>query len=230
MNVSSPSSPSKKESYRLKSLERSETTDLEMITSRARQIQSTINTNAKPKNSFLSNLLDHTKNKKQDSDSKLSLAQNFVRGFRREHTDFFPLSKRHSAILGERQAPINNTAFYRASAIYSKSNNKNKTGEPTLTDFVSHSFTDSSAQCGIQASKSSTNTSTTITTSTTTTTTTTTNKTINTTVTNNKTNNSNVNSPNSFYLGPRREKTESVISLRNSTNRNLLFDQLQVKT
>ncbi|KAH8234709.1 hypothetical protein KR032_002049 [Drosophila birchii] len=35
--------------------------------------------------------------KRQDSDSKLPM--NFVRGFRRENSDFFPLTKRHSAVL-----------------------------------------------------------------------------------------------------------------------------------
>lgn len=237
---------------------------------------------AKPtKNTFLSNLLDNTKNhKRQESDSKLSL--NFVRGFRREHSDFFPLSKRHSAILGERQNNvISQIAAHRSSAIYSK-HNKNNNGEPILTDFVSRAYLENapsvspnikdrnestiendannsinrmkngqlrdirksstSTTCGSHLSSSGTtitqtpsttaktsspNTHTTLTKTTPTTTT-------NASLANNKCNTNNIssnNNPNrnSFIMGPRREKTESVISLRNSTNRNLPIDQSQVK-
>ncbi|XP_017070856.1 serine/threonine-protein kinase mig-15 isoform X5 [Drosophila eugracilis] len=38
-----------------------------------------------------------TAHKRQESDSRLPM--NFVRGFRRENSDFFPLTKRHSAVL-----------------------------------------------------------------------------------------------------------------------------------
>lgn len=164
-----------------------------------------------PKSSFLSNLFENAKmHRRQDNDSKASL--NFVRGFRREHSDFFPLSKRHSAILGERQIAAvagggnNNSAgtvginspSHRSSVIYPK-NNKHNNGEPILTDFVSRQYLENSATA-----------------TTTTTPTATTN--------NNQTNQS------SLFMGPRRQKTESVILLRNSTNKNLLFEAQQVKT
>lgn len=160
---------------------------------------------SKPKHSFLLNFLDKDHNKghkRQDSDSKLSL--NFVRGFRRENTDFFPLSKRHSAILGERQSTaVALAAPQRASVIYPK-NSKNN-GEPILTDFVSREYLDTNPPSNT-FTPSTTNA--------------------------NKNDNCNRNSSTSrgsFFLGPRREKTESVI-LRNSTTRQQLLDQQQVNT
>lgn len=158
--------------------------------------------NSKANNSFLNNLKSNNKSndqkghKRQDSDSKISL--NFVRGFRRENSDFFPLSKRHSAILGERtpNPSINvNPAPQRSSAIFQR--NKSK-GEPILTDFVSTSrdfATETPATNG-----TSTNTSTT--------TSTTSNRAFD-------------------FLRPRREKTESVILVRNSATRQLLLEKLQ---
>lgn len=158
--------------------------------------------NSKANNSFLNNLKSNNKStepkgghKRQDSDSKISL--NFVRGFRRENSDFFPLSKRHSAILGERtpNPSINvNPAPQRSSAIFQR--NKSK-GEPILTDFVSTSrdFTTETP-----ANTSSTASSTTTTTPT----------------------------HRAFdFLRPRREKTESVILVRNSATRQLLLEKLQ---
>lgn len=119
-------------------------------------------------------LLGH---KRQESDSKIS---NFVRGFRRENTDFFPSTKRHSAILGERlssnlpsiQAP------QRSSAIFQRNRNK---GEPVLTDFVTGRDTDNNKSAHLRVAD---------------------------------------------FLRPRREKTESVILVRNSATRQLLFGQV----
>lgn len=160
-----------------------------------------------PKNSFLSNFIENAKmHRRQESDSKLSL--NFVRGFRRENSDFFPLSKRHSAILGERQvaAVAGNIASHRSSAIYTK-NSKNNNGEPILTDFVSRQYLENPS-------------------STATTTTTSSSASIKNP---NSTSDRASANHNSFFMGPRRQKTESVILLRNSTNKNLLFDMQQVK-
>ncbi len=155
--------------------------------------------NSKANNSFLNNLKANNKSndpkghKRQDSDSKISL--NFVRGFRRENSDFFPLSKRHSAILGERtpNPSINvNPAPQRSSAIFQR--NKSK-GEPILTDFVSTSR-DFTTETPPANSIASTSTSTT--------------------------------SNRAFdFLRPRREKTESVILVRNSATRQLLLEKLQ---
>ncbi|XP_037044510.1 serine/threonine-protein kinase mig-15 isoform X3 [Bradysia coprophila] len=156
--------------------------------------------NSKANNSFLNNLKSNNKStdakghKRQDSDSKISL--NFVRGFRRENSDFFPLSKRHSAILGERtpNPSINvNPAPQRSSAIFQR--NKSK-GEPILTDFVSTSrdFTSETPAANSTASNTSTSTG----------------------------------SNRAFdFLRPRREKTESVILVRNSATRQLLLEKLQ---
>jgi hypothetical protein len=67
----------------------------------------------------------------KSSDSKIS---NFVRGFRREATDFSLLSKRHSAALPESLSSINVSPqkFQRSSALFQR--NKQK-GEPILTDY-----------------------------------------------------------------------------------------------
>uniref|UniRef100_A0A1L8DKR5 non-specific serine/threonine protein kinase n=1 Tax=Nyssomyia neivai TaxID=330878 RepID=A0A1L8DKR5_9DIPT len=126
-------------------------------------------------------VLTKNSHKRQDSDSKLSL--NFVRGFRRENTDFFPLAKRHSAILGEREQ------VQRSSGIFQR---RPKVGaEPILTD-----YRDSTpAQQTKDAKQTTTKTSST--------------------------------SRHLDFLRPRREKTESVIVIRNSATRQLLFGQQQ---
>lgn len=184
-------------------------------TAKPQNVQASIQ-NGKTKGNFLSNLLDSSKNhKRQESDSKL--AANFTRGFRREHSDFFPSSKRHSVVLGERQSAFAHLVPHRSSAIYHK-HNKNNNGEPILTDFVSRTYLESSPSSSV-TTKTTTSPTTSITTSAS-----------SNAIAINKTHDNNVNNNrNLFFMGPRREKTESVISLRNSANRNLLFDQLQVK-
>lgn len=197
------------------------------------------NNNAKLKSNFLSNLLEsNSKNhKRQESDSKLT--SNFTRGFRREHSDFFPSSKRHSVVLGERQSAFAHLVPHRSSAIYSAKYNKCNSGEPILTDFVSRAYLENSPTSSCAVTTATTITTAASTTTTTTITTKPTASSINPITTsassnaldNKKSTDKNVtnNSRNLFFMGPRREKTESVISLRNSANRNLLFDQLQVK-
>lgn len=189
------------------------------------QVQASI-TNARLKSNFLSNFLENAKNaKRQENESKLP--SNFIRGFRREHSDFFPSSKRHSVVLGERQSAISHIVPHRSSAIYTK-HNKNNNGEPILTDFVSRAYLENSPSSSL-ATKPTTTTATT-TTSATPITTSASAIAIANNKCNSNSNDSNVNNNrNLFSMGPRREKTESVISLRNSANRNLLFDQLQVK-
>jgi TRAF2 and NCK interacting kinase len=125
---------------------------------------------------------------------------NFVRGFRRENSDFFPMSKRHSAILGEQASPAARLqqqpqAQQRSSAIFQRNRTK---GEPILTDFVKnrddtlklHQRVRENAQQQPQQQTP-------------------------------------VRAPD--FLRPRREKTESVIQYRNSTTRQLLLEQQQVK-
>lgn len=60
----------------------------------------------------------------------------FFRGFRRENSDFFPMSSRHSAVF-ER----NNVSPLRSSGIFSSRRGsdvqlRKKSGEPILTDFI----------------------------------------------------------------------------------------------
>lgn len=159
--------------------------------------------NARSRNDpFINNLKNDNKSnnvhKRQESDSRISL--NFVRGFRRENTDFFPLSKRHSAVLGGEQiSPSKQAAApqvpLRSSAIFRRNQNK---GEPILTDFTSRS---------IDAEQGSS-----------------------------KENGQIIKTPQrqsgftrNFpdFLRPRREKTESVIVVKNATARKLYAQQQQ---
>ncbi|XP_055530994.1 serine/threonine-protein kinase mig-15 isoform X2 [Wyeomyia smithii] len=154
--------------------------------------------------------------KRQDSDSKLSL--NFVRGFRRENSDFFPLSKRHSAILGDQNTPSSSNGNakqmstsaiqqqQRSSAIFSRNRNK---GEPILTDFTVTKRADGedirprtpprpSVANGSQQSNASSGQA--------------------------PIRQATPQARNLDFLRPRREKTESVIFVRNSPTRQQLFD------
>lgn len=73
---------------------------------------------------------------KRAENADSSRFSNFVRGFRREHTDFFPSSKRHSAIFSEQLSPSKNNSpqkVQRSSAIFQRNRPK---GEPILTDFI----------------------------------------------------------------------------------------------
>lgn len=61
---------------------------------------------------------------------------NFVRSFRRENTDFFPQTKRHSAVFDQQSSPAKNDSaqkMQRSSAIFQRNRPK---GEPVLTDFI----------------------------------------------------------------------------------------------
>jgi TRAF2 and NCK interacting kinase len=79
-------------------------------------------------------LAENSSPKRSENDSRFT---NFVRGFRREQTDFFPSAKqRHSAIFGEQNSPLKNNApqkVQRSSAIFQRNRPK---GEPVLTDFI----------------------------------------------------------------------------------------------
>lgn len=65
------------------------------------------------------------------SDSKIN--NPFFRGFRRENSDFFPMSSRHSAIFVDRNARPNNLFNNRRGSDVGL---LKKSGEPVLTDFV----------------------------------------------------------------------------------------------
>lgn len=141
-------------------------------------------------------------------DARLS---NFVRGFRRENSDFFPLTKRHSAILGDRkstQPPLSQQVQpQRSSGIFVRSSGGAAAksackGEPILTEYVStaglggslHKRSSTAAAGGsghVPAAAAATS------------------------------------SGRSFdLLRPRREKTESVILVRNTATRQHLLQNM----
>ncbi|KAK9686758.1 CNH domain [Popillia japonica] len=74
--------------------------------------------------------------RRMESDSKIN--NSFFRGFRRENSDFFPLSSRHSAIIVDRSG----ANHLRSSGIFSSRRgsevglNRKNSGEPVLTDFI----------------------------------------------------------------------------------------------
>lgn len=72
--------------------------------------------------------------RRMDSDSKIT--NPFFRGFRRENSDFFPLSSRHSAIFVDRSNRSSNIFNNRRGSDVGV---PKKSGEPVLTDFVKRS-------------------------------------------------------------------------------------------
>ncbi|XP_049822517.1 mitogen-activated protein kinase kinase kinase kinase 4 isoform X4 [Aethina tumida] len=136
--------------------------------------------------------------RRMDSDSKIT--NPFFRGFRRENSDFFPMSARHSAIFIDKNA--------RSSGIFNNRRGsdaglaKKTTGEPVLTDYVkrtqSPSKNDINKNYGLISSD--------------------------------KQRNSPVKSIfKDNFLRPRREKTESEIVLRNSEARRSIRETLEAR-
>lgn len=124
---------------------------------------------------------------------------NFVRAFRRENTDFSLISKRHSVVLGERMQNGNDpNSQLRSSAIFQR--NKAKNCEPVLTDYTVHK---GSLKKESIVSNPTTETS---------------------VVDPNKNPN---NWANFNFLRPRREKTESVIFVRNFAARHKFLAEQQ---
>ncbi|XP_037939944.1 serine/threonine-protein kinase mig-15 isoform X3 [Teleopsis dalmanni] len=158
--------------------------------------------------------------KRQESDSKLP----FVRGFRRENSDFFPLTKRHSAVLANSNNVSATTAqmlqAQRASAMIQRSsifNNKNDniTTKPKDTAVTSTgnntaiTTSSSSSSSNVAKQQSKTNNLSTPT---------------NILPANTKSSwTSNLTPKNLDFLRLRREKTESVIVLQNSAARQQSF-------
>ncbi|XP_038209482.1 serine/threonine-protein kinase mig-15 isoform X1 [Zerene cesonia] len=93
----------------------------------------------KPEKSTQEKLSDILKYKKEQ-ESEVNSPNRFFRGFRRENSDFFPLSStRHSAIyFPKHESPIVNKQ--RSSGIFNhsrkQSNKPQSSGEPVLTDFI----------------------------------------------------------------------------------------------
>ncbi|XP_022900991.2 serine/threonine-protein kinase mig-15 isoform X3 [Onthophagus taurus] len=109
----------------------------------------------------------------------------FVRSFRRENSDFFPLSARHSAIIVDRPNPISRSSgiFNMRRGSEAGLNSKKNSGEPVLTDFVKK--TEATSPKGVAVLRDNS------------------------------------------LLKPRREKTESDITLRYSEARKSLRENLE---
>lgn len=134
-------------------------------------------------------------------ESEVKISNPFFRGFRRENSDFFPLSSaRHSAIFADRNVnPLRSSGFFNNrrgsdANITGLSNRSN--GEPVLTEFVKrNSETPATTNDSVNALKSI----------------------------------GFLRDPKLDFLRPRREKTESDIVLRNSASRQGLRDNLQAR-
>lgn len=166
-------------------------------------------------NSVLSKSATNATHKRQESDSKLP--QNFIRGFRRENSDFFPLTKRHSAVLvntsllqqqlqsstTEAQKQNFGSASQKASAMIQRNsifkNDLNKTKDPANNKSTTKTTSNISTTTTIGATPNKTSWT------------------------------SNLTGKNLDFLRPRREKTESVITLHNSAVRQQLFAQQLVQ-
>ncbi|XP_017956530.2 serine/threonine-protein kinase mig-15 isoform X2 [Drosophila navojoa] len=133
--------------------------------------------------------------KRQESDSKLP---SFVRGFRRENSDFFPLAKRHSAVFSGSAASIKSgtntqlqsqparaSAMYQRNSIYNSSSSGNGSKENSAAAATDKTKATAATKQAAQAAAAPTKSS----------------------------------WANLDFLRPRREKTESVIVLQNAAQR-----------
>lgn len=157
--------------------------------------------------------------KRQESDSKLPI--NFVRGFRRENSDFFPLAKRHSAVLGERLAGSSSSngnnsnaaqlLQQRASALFQR--NSIFKPDPVDNKVKGNNKTVEKQNTNDSSSSTSSNKST--------------NEAMIKTTSSKPSWSSSLTSRNLDFLRPRREKTESVIFLQSSAARQQLITAQQ---
>lgn len=135
-----------------------------------------------------------------DSDSKINSP--FFRGFRRENSDFFPLTSRHSAIFVDRNAnPLRSSGIFNNRRGSDVGINKKNMGEPILTDFIKKNLDSPTSTSSIEKrSKTDVKSS------------------------KNILQHDDVN-----LLKPRREKTESDIVLRHSEVRRGLRESLEAR-
>ncbi|XP_055914497.1 serine/threonine-protein kinase mig-15 isoform X4 [Eupeodes corollae] len=186
----------------------------------------TNNTPNKNNNNSAVSCSNNKNHKRQESDSKLPM--NFVRGFRRENSDFFPLTKRHSAVLGERMAnngssggilPINSNSTsnnntplqQRASALFQRSTNMFKSEDSKLKTDQQKSLKKSESNKQINVSPQQQQQQSTV------------NQNQKSESTNKSSWSSSLTGRNLDFLRPRREKTESVIFLQNYAARQQLI-------
>ncbi|KAF2880371.1 hypothetical protein ILUMI_25787 [Ignelater luminosus] len=139
--------------------------------------------------------------RRMDSDSKIS--NPFFRGFRRENSDFFPLSSRHSAIFVDRSSnPLRSSGIFNNRRGSDVGINKKNMGEPILTDFIKKNLDlPNSTSSSEKRSKKDVNCS-----------------------SKNVLQQDDVN-----LMKPRREKTESDIVLRHSEVRRGLRESLEAR-
>lgn len=132
-----------------------------------------------------------------ESDAKIT--NPFFRGFRRENSDFFPMSSaRHSAIFAARNAqPLRSSGIFNKFDLDISRLNKQTDSEPVLMEFVKRNSDSPTKYCNenINALKSIAF------------------------LPDSKLN----------FLKPRREKTESDIILRNASSKQCLQDNLKMK-
>ncbi|XP_017784652.1 PREDICTED: serine/threonine-protein kinase mig-15 isoform X3 [Nicrophorus vespilloides] len=77
------------------------------------------------------------RHRRNESDSKIG---QFARTFRRENSDFFPMSSRHSAVFADRNILLRSSAIF-SSRRSSDVGLSNSNGEPVLTDFMKRDAT-----------------------------------------------------------------------------------------
>lgn len=84
----------------------------------------------KPKNST-------PNHRRMESDSKIT--NPFFRGFRRENSDFFPMSSRHSAVFERNPNPLRSSGIFNNRRSSDAGIVKKTVGEPVLMDFIKRS-------------------------------------------------------------------------------------------
>lgn len=158
----------------------------------------------KSKNEKTTNVSNH---RRMESDSKVG-GNPFLRGFRRENSDFFPLSSsRHSAIFVDRNAnPLRSSGIFNNRRSSDAGINKKMIGEPILTEFIKRNADSPSSTSSNEKNKPKR--------------TGIAEKSVNALKSIGVLRNENV-------VKPRREKTESDIVLRNSEARKSLRENLE---
>ncbi|XP_062128493.1 serine/threonine-protein kinase mig-15 isoform X7 [Drosophila sulfurigaster albostrigata] len=162
------------------------------------------NSSSSSSNATQSKQQQQPQHKRQESDSKLP---SFVRGFRRENSDFFPLTKRHSAVLSGSSSNNNSNAqlqspsqVQRASAMYQRNSIYSSKDVPTAAPRTKVPTTTAAAATAATTTAAAAKPSAAPTKS---------------------------SWANLDFLRPRREKTESVIVLQNAAARAQQHQQQQ---
>lgn len=86
--------------------------------------------------------------RRMDSDSKINP---FFRGFRRENSDFFPLSSRHSAVFSDKN--VRSSGIFNNRRSSEAGLNKKTNGEPVLMDYVKRTESPKNKDYGVISAK-----------------------------------------------------------------------------